>query len=380
MELAARGLTNAQIADQLTVTSHAIKLHLSSVYRKLGVGNRTEAAVTYLTLQHARQLRWTFASSSPCCGASKTSSSVASFSRFCSLYCRYGTPGMVNGKPGIVARGTESWESQTELIITQGSDPYGRAAQQYTGGSPKTGTPAVPVGEQAYMASLAPIYAAVANGNAIHDEILKSDPVDGAFNATAVVDSVTDAALPFVQFTATGQTSTSVVRLAQKAALVLQTYVANEEKAAGIAPSDRVVLQLIENGDQATLVKGHSKSVPLLVFVAILGAAVALAFVKENADPRTAAALGRRAGKPTHPMGDPAMAGMEAPRPSMAATAPAQAERLVWLDDVESAGKVPALPPPSPASNGHAASHANMASSLIKARRWNSRDQTDTAS
>ena len=42
------GMTNAEVAKQLDVTAHAVKFHLTSVYRKLGVTNRTEAAVAYL--------------------------------------------------------------------------------------------------------------------------------------------------------------------------------------------------------------------------------------------------------------------------------------------------------------------------------------------
>lgn len=42
------GMTNAQIARELNVTTHAVKFHLGSVYRKLRVTNRTEAAVAYL--------------------------------------------------------------------------------------------------------------------------------------------------------------------------------------------------------------------------------------------------------------------------------------------------------------------------------------------
>jgi DNA-binding CsgD family transcriptional regulator len=42
--MVARGLTNAQIAEILGVTVHAVKFHLAAVYRKLGVTNRTEAA------------------------------------------------------------------------------------------------------------------------------------------------------------------------------------------------------------------------------------------------------------------------------------------------------------------------------------------------
>jgi DNA-binding NarL/FixJ family response regulator len=42
--LAARGHSNAAIADELFVTAQTVKFHLSNAYRKLGVHNRTEAA------------------------------------------------------------------------------------------------------------------------------------------------------------------------------------------------------------------------------------------------------------------------------------------------------------------------------------------------
>jgi DNA-binding NarL/FixJ family response regulator len=40
----AEGLSNAQIAKALWVTEQTVKFHLSNVYRKLGVSNRTEAS------------------------------------------------------------------------------------------------------------------------------------------------------------------------------------------------------------------------------------------------------------------------------------------------------------------------------------------------
>jgi DNA-binding CsgD family transcriptional regulator len=42
------GQTNAQVAEALGVTIHAVKFHLGSIFRKLGVRNRTEAAAIYL--------------------------------------------------------------------------------------------------------------------------------------------------------------------------------------------------------------------------------------------------------------------------------------------------------------------------------------------
>ncbi|MEP6893357.1 MAG: helix-turn-helix transcriptional regulator [Gaiellaceae bacterium] len=48
LELAAQGMTNARAAAHLGVTVHAIKFHLVSIYRKLGVSNRTAAAAMFL--------------------------------------------------------------------------------------------------------------------------------------------------------------------------------------------------------------------------------------------------------------------------------------------------------------------------------------------
>jgi DNA-binding NarL/FixJ family response regulator len=40
----ARGLSNEAIGKELWIAEHTVKFHLSNVYRKLGVSNRTEAA------------------------------------------------------------------------------------------------------------------------------------------------------------------------------------------------------------------------------------------------------------------------------------------------------------------------------------------------
>lgn len=48
LNMTSRGLTNSQIAEDLSLTVHAVKFHLASIYRKLDVANRTEAAVFLL--------------------------------------------------------------------------------------------------------------------------------------------------------------------------------------------------------------------------------------------------------------------------------------------------------------------------------------------
>jgi DNA-binding CsgD family transcriptional regulator len=52
--LASAGLTNADVARRLTVSVHAVKFHLGSIFRKLGVANRTEAAALYFAASRAR--------------------------------------------------------------------------------------------------------------------------------------------------------------------------------------------------------------------------------------------------------------------------------------------------------------------------------------
>jgi len=53
LRLVSAGATNSEIGARLGLTIHAVKFHLASVYRKLGVANRTEAAVAFLTADGA---------------------------------------------------------------------------------------------------------------------------------------------------------------------------------------------------------------------------------------------------------------------------------------------------------------------------------------
>ncbi len=44
LPLVAEGYSNAQLASMLWVTEQTVKFHLSNIYRKLDVSNRTEAS------------------------------------------------------------------------------------------------------------------------------------------------------------------------------------------------------------------------------------------------------------------------------------------------------------------------------------------------
>lgn len=55
----ARGLTNAQIADELFLSESTIKSHLSSAFAKFGVRSRREAAALFLELEQTSTLELT---------------------------------------------------------------------------------------------------------------------------------------------------------------------------------------------------------------------------------------------------------------------------------------------------------------------------------
>ena len=49
----ASGMTNGEIASRLHVAESTVKTHLTSAYLKLGVKNRTQAAIATLSLDRA---------------------------------------------------------------------------------------------------------------------------------------------------------------------------------------------------------------------------------------------------------------------------------------------------------------------------------------
>lgn len=54
LQLAARGLSNSEIAKELFVSATTVKAHLAHIYRKLGVSDRTAAVTTALERQIIR--------------------------------------------------------------------------------------------------------------------------------------------------------------------------------------------------------------------------------------------------------------------------------------------------------------------------------------
>jgi hypothetical protein len=200
----------------------------------------------------------------------------------------YGTPGLKGGKPTVTPRGYEIWQGEAELLISQQGFPYGRAVDQYTPGS--TTKPSVPIGDENYMANLSSVYAAVANGTTVQHQVAKDAGIPlcpstracGTVQAAEVDDISDGVPLPLITVTSSAPTAAAAAKLAGTAASVVETKIIQQQVSAGTPLDQRVQLQTLKNGSPATLEKGHSKSIPILVLFAVVAASIALAFILNN--------------------------------------------------------------------------------------------------
>lgn len=209
----------------------------------------------------------------------------------------YGTPSLSHGHPAITPRSSETWESEAELEVTRNilapSSRHGAAAATSANAAATSATAVESAGaEEGYFATLAPIYAAVANSDVVQEQLVLTR-VPGKLKAAEVVATASGSTLPFITLTAAAPEARDASLLAQRASSILRRYVAAEQARTGTPASQRITLQVVKNGNPPVLTKGHKLTAPLLVFVAVVTAFLALAFVLENLNPRTAAALKR---------------------------------------------------------------------------------------
>jgi len=187
----------------------------------------------------------------------------------------YGKPSMAGGHPTLTPRKAEVWQSESQLLIAQSGFPYGQGVD----------------GPQAALSGLSPVYATLANGNAVQAEMHQLIPGPGTVKASESVDVATSSSLPFVTLLATAPTAAQAKALAAGAASIFQTYVAHHQVSDKIPPSQRVQLSVVEAGVNTKLSEGHKYTLPILVFLAVLIGVLSIILLRENVGHRVAAEL-----------------------------------------------------------------------------------------
>jgi hypothetical protein len=192
-----------------------------------------------------------------------------------------------NGSLKLSYRETERWQSESRLFVTQKGFPWGRTTPQYvrTSGS----NPPVPAADATRLGNLAVLYAELAQGDrvqslmGIHGDMKRRVEIKTlagpAFSSVAL--------LPIIQITAQGTSPGAAVTLARRATKGLLTFIHQQQAAARIAHNQRVEVEVLARAEDADVINGRGKTLPLVAFVAVMVAVIGLTFVLENLRPRS---------------------------------------------------------------------------------------------
>jgi len=80
--------------------------------------------------------------------------------------------------------------------------------------------------------------------------------------------------------------------LVKRATSAFRAYLAAQQAASNIAPADRVVLSTVDRPGRTKLLADRSKTLPIVVFLTVALATIAICFILENLRPRIRAVTG----------------------------------------------------------------------------------------
>lgn len=172
-------------------------------------------------------------------------------------------------------RQAERWASYSQIFVTQRGFPWGQLRPSGTTDSGR-------------FVSLALLYSSFANSDPVKQLMKKmGPPIVGQVESAAILTSPGSSdALPIISIAGMAATKRDSLALTGRASTALVRYIREQQAANGIPDNDRVVVQIIEQPGRATLLSGRSKTVPIMVFLAVLTVVLAMALVLENVRPR----------------------------------------------------------------------------------------------
>jgi capsular polysaccharide biosynthesis protein len=195
------------------------------------------------------------------------------------------------GGPTLTPRKLETWQAQSTLFLTQPGFPAGRSEQPVIVKKIAGEETAVPkYSDPGRFTALAGLYARLADSDEVRQRVKRSlGNVKGAYTVLPTADTSYGAVngLPMISIFGTAETPGEALYVTQLATRTFLGYFTARQNAAEIPEEQRVQLQLLNAAGQPVLVDPRKKTLPIVVFMAGLFATIALAFVLENARPRT---------------------------------------------------------------------------------------------
>lgn len=185
-------------------------------------------------------------------------------------YYRVDVDGVV---PKLTPRKAEVWQSEAQVILTEGGFAAGSRAQ-----FPNAGR----------FSGLSTLYARLAESDEVLALIETEEKLPGLFQAAPITDNVAGP-LPIVALLGKGDTASAAEITLSRGMKGFFKYVGQKQVEADIPPRQRIRLEVLNAPDSATLIQPRKKTLPVVVFLAVMIAAIAIIFTLENAARRPGA-------------------------------------------------------------------------------------------
>lgn len=192
------------------------------------------------------------------------------------------------GLSGISYRQADTWQSTTRLLITQSGFQIGKLSSANSTTSPDGSS--TPVASPQYLGSLGPSYAELGNGDAVLAMFKRGSTAQEKMTVTPVYDSH-GYAQPVLDVNGLGPSAADAARASRRGAAVFIAYVQQQQNVNGVASNNRVQLEVLNQATpaMAQILAGRKKTTPIVIFAAVMIAAIGLAFILENLRPRVRA-------------------------------------------------------------------------------------------
>jgi hypothetical protein len=192
------------------------------------------------------------------------------------------------GSVKLAYRQHEDWASYARLFVTRTGFEWGSSGighvRKGESISDRAGAQQI---EEGRLSSIAVIYSNLVGSDQIRQIMLREGPIQGQVVAAAIpVTEGSDLMLPIISVEATADTPAASRSLATRATDALVEYVHSQQDANHIPPDDRIVLTLINRSGETRLLAGRSKTMPVVVFGAIMAVFCGIAFLLERLRPR----------------------------------------------------------------------------------------------
>ena len=198
---------------------------------------------------------------------------------------------VIDGTPKLVHRQDNTWLSASTLLVTQSGFPWGRAILDETikgadGGSEPGEIRQGRFADPARYSGLAALYSRLAVADEVRAQVQRESTPGQRYDAEVVQDAMSQTVLPMIYIKGYGPTPQAAEDVANRASLVFRRYLRDLQDKSNILPEKRVDLSVTQKAGATTLFQKRSTVRPIMLFLLVMMAFLALAFTLENLRPR----------------------------------------------------------------------------------------------